>query len=45
MVIPGICHGEVSAAQYAILADTEVTVLHSSIFGVGILSQIAKQTY
>lgn len=43
--ILGVCHGEVSTAQYAILADTEVAALHSSIFGVGILSQIAKQTY
>lgn len=44
MVIPGICQGEVSAVLYAILADTEVAVLHSSILGVGILSQIVKQT-
>lgn len=44
MVIPGICQGEVSAALYSILADTEVAVLHSSILGVGMLSQTVKQT-
>lgn len=45
MVILGVCHGEVYTLLYEIPADMKVVFIHSSILGVGILRQNAKQTY
>lgn len=44
MVILGVCHGEVYISLYEIPADMKVVFIHSSILGVGILRQNAKQT-